>query len=244
MLRTSSFRRLAVGVVVFGPILAAYLYFSRPAAEPISPTRETAIKKGGNSGFHPFGLLLGLSDNKPVDGEVLGVETSLTPEPSRKETVGLLDRFLSTFSDSPRASLTPGPTLSPFVTTPATATPTPTLTSTPTPTSLSAGQQAVNTQANNVGASLTTKNYLSLYNLMGVEFKSNYSYDDFVNSLGQSGAVIGFVVQSTPRLFGTVNDWAEVRVQLTQSTGVVKTYNEVFHLESGVWRLYGTEEVN
>ncbi|MEK7611616.1 MAG: hypothetical protein AAB486_04580 [Patescibacteria group bacterium] len=236
MSHASLFRRLAVVVVVSGPILVAYLYFNRPASETISPTRETAAKKSGNNGFHPFGLLLGLSEDRSDGGEVLGIETTVTPEPIRSEKTGLLDRLISTFSDNLRVTPTPSSTPSP--------TPTPTLTSTPVPASLSAGQAAVTIQANSTGTALITKNYSSLYNLMGVEFRTNYSYDDFVNSLGQSGSVTGFVVQSLPRLFGTVNEWAEVRVQLTQSTGVVKSYNEVFHLENGVWKLYGTEEVN
>lgn len=238
MSRAFFFRRLAFVAVVSGPLLFAYLFLNRPAPELVSPIRETAVNKGGNSSFHPFGLLLGLSEDHTGGGEVLGAETTVTPEPVRSEKTGLLDRLISTFSDnlrvSPSTTSTPSPTPTPIQT----------LTPTPVSTDLSASQQAVNAQATSVGTALTTKNYLNLYNLMGVEFRSNYSYNDFVSSLEQSGGVTGFALQSTPRVFGTASDWAEVKVQLTQSTGVVKTYNEVFHLESSVWRLFGTEEIN
>lgn len=219
-------------------------YIKTPSREPVSPIKAEAPKRDGSKNYFPFRSLLGFSEKQPSSGEVLGAEVNSSSSPERKESGGLLDRLIGTFSDNSRISPTPSPSPTSISTTPSpspTLTLTPTSSPSPTATLLSSDQQAVMTQTAAVGSALTIKDYNTLYNLMGSDFRLAYSYSDFVNGLGQGGSVVSASVQGIPRIFGSAGEWAEVTVLMTQSSGITKSYIVVFHHEN-TWKLFGTEE--
>lgn len=246
--------------------LISPLVLTQKAAEEERPRAE-----GGVAKFWPFSKILGLSDtsvpeegsarspslsktslvrdylNRAVDnlGQVLGVENQgVSPE-------------TAVSGSSPTPTLTPTPTAAPVITSPASSTPTaaaalvptssptPTLSSaTSTPTPLATEQKAVKTTADNVGQTLVEKDFLSLYGLMGEDFKSTYSEKDFLESTGQGQSITETTLFTTPEIFGSADDWGKVSMRAHFANGTSRDYMLILHKEGGEWKLFGTEEVS
>lgn len=181
-------------------------------------------------------------DNNSPSGSVLGERTNgPATEPSLKISIPTSTSTPSVSNPSP----TPTPT--------ATPTPTPTLiqsssnllsTATPTPTSipLNPSQISVIAGSQDVTNMLVSRDFQKLYDLMSTEFKSVFSKEDFVSSFTSSTDVISGELVGIPTVYGGNIEWGEQLTNLSLNDGTVKKYLLIFHRESSVWKLYGTED--
>ena len=89
---------------------------------------------------------------------------------------------------------------------------------------------------------LVSRDFQKLYDLMSAEFKSVFSKEDFISSFSSSVDVSLGELTGTPTVYGGNLEWGEQLTKLTLNDGTVKKYLLIFHRESSVWKLYGTED--
>lgn len=91
-------------------------------------------------------------------------------------------------------------------------------------------------------ALVNTDEPTQLYGLMSSNFKSLFSADDFGEVWGGGASLVSVEYLSPPtQTLGS--DWYEQPATITFTGGVSATYNLIFHLENGAWKLYATEEL-
>ena len=207
-----------------------------------------------------FGVFYSISENPKetsiVSPVVLGT-TTVQGAPPPKSKFDFLTRFLlpgKVDSDSPAGTVlgdrtkslaakpsleasTPVPTL-----TPVGSTLTDTSTPTPTSTLLSPNQTSVMAGSQDVINLLVSRDFQKLYDLMSAEFKSVFSKEDFISSFSSSVDVRLGELTGVPVVYGGNLEWGEQLTKLTLNDGTVKKYLLIFHRESNVWKLYGTED--
>ena len=82
----------------------------------------------------------------------------------------------------------------------------------------------------------------TFYNLMSTDFQSLFSAAEFTAAMGEGAAIVS-VEYLAPATQTLGSDWYEQPAKITFSDGTVTTYNLIFHLENGAWKLYATEEI-
>ncbi len=177
-------------------------------------------------------------DNNSPSGSVLGDRTNNpAKEPSLKVSppTPTLIPSVSNLSSTPTPIPDPTPT-------PGSSSPSSTATPTPTSTPLSPSQISVIAGSQEVTNMLVSRDFQKLYDLMSTEFKSVFSIEDFTSSFSSSTDVSSGKLIEVPKVYGGNLEWGEQLTELSLNDGTVKKYLLIFHRESSVWKLYGTED--
>jgi len=84
----------------------------------------------------------------------------------------------------------------------------------------------------------------ALYQLTGQDLQTTFSKEDFEAAVAASGIKIESVkVVEGPRIFGVNGEWAEAVLELTVADGTSQKFRVIFRKEEGLWRIFGTEEL-
>jgi len=84
----------------------------------------------------------------------------------------------------------------------------------------------------------------ALYQLMGEDFQETFSQEDFDQAVAEAGIEIDSVTMvEEPRIFGVDGEWAEAVVEIAVSDGTSQQFRIIFKKEEGLWRIFGTEEL-
>lgn len=209
------------------------------STEESLPKSETSLAERVSNPFLPFKKLLGFKDSS---------KASANPTLSKEESkTSLVRDYLSKAADSLGQVLgieseTSAPSPAPTATPAPTPTSSPTLTPTSTISPLTDSQKEVKATAESAGQTLVSKNYSGLYDLMGEDFKSTYSEQEFLESIGQGQDVTTTEIIGDPEIFGSNNDWGKVKLRINSSDGTSADYVLITHKEEGLWKIFGTEE--
>jgi hypothetical protein len=79
-----------------------------------------------------------------------------------------------------------------------------------------------------------------LYSLAGEDLKTTFGKEEFTEALTKGGKVTEARILSGPYIS---NEWTEAILELRYSDGTPQKYTAFFHLEEGIWKLFGTEEI-
>lgn len=84
----------------------------------------------------------------------------------------------------------------------------------------------------------------ALYQLIGEDFQTTFSQEDFEAAVAVAGIKIKQVtVVEEPRIFGVNGEWAEATLELSTSDGSSQKFKVIFIKEDSLWRIFGTEEM-
>ena len=253
------FRRL-VFLSLFLAIVSGFglNYFQRGSAlKFVSPVVFGSEVKKNQADSSPFAFLLartGKSTGERINdllGNVLGFSVQPPVELLGKEAVGAKSPTVSgsTSSDTSSSGVASSGSSSNTSSSTSNSSDSSSTSGSNSSSSLSSGtddlnsfQKAVDDVSDLVISYLRTGSYAALYNLMSQDFKNTFSQDDFVGSFAGSVAVVSGSTSSTPKVYGTNNDWAEEQVLLILADGNSQKYLNIYHSENGSWTLYGTED--
>lgn len=94
---------------------------------------------------------------------------------------------------------------------------------------------------NDVKVALEDNNAPDLYNLMSADFTALFPLDDFTSAFNTDPSIVTVTYLETTQTLG--ESWHEQRVHVTYSDDTEASYNLIFKLEVGEWKLYATEDV-
>jgi len=84
----------------------------------------------------------------------------------------------------------------------------------------------------------------ALYELTGGDFQTTFSQEEFEAAVVAAKIEIEQVtVVEEPRIFGVDGEWAEAVLEITVSDGTSQKFRVIFRKEGGLWRIFGTEEL-
>ncbi len=84
----------------------------------------------------------------------------------------------------------------------------------------------------------------TLYQLVGQDFQTTFSREEFEQAVAESGIEVEeVIVVEEPRIFGQEGEWAEAVLEITVSGGSTQQFRVIFRKEKGMWRIFGTEEI-
>lgn len=100
--------------------------------------------------------------------------------------------------------------------------------------------QEAGTAVTQLTKGLEENDFSLLYDLFGEDLKGTFGEEEFSQITSISPSIKEVRVLSGPEISG---EWLEAIIELTLSDGTKEQYITVFHLESGDWKLFGTEEL-
>jgi hypothetical protein len=87
---------------------------------------------------------------------------------------------------------------------------------------------------------LARNDSFGLYDLAGEDLRTAFGREEFTEAISNGEKVLEVSILSDSTIAG---EWAEITLELKYLDNVPQNYIVFFHLEEGVWKLFGTEEI-